>query len=489
MLSRNVLIAISIAFFASLFIALSSYHNNLNADTMVLYLHSIIKWTPFLWGQDRQGMLVQGLTVWIEDPILNVIVQTVLHNMTAVFAFFLLADFLFPRSSWLWMGSLSLLAFIGLSGTGDLYDFFTPWQNYSVSLMLGLLALRFLPRSRAMSFLLLCLSQWSMFSTNVLLAMLMGLKEFFGRPSKSPFFWPSRETVTGLGLLLASSVVGHILRINAPNSYPSDYSMLPLSEGLWGWTHLLADYFQSARSSNWLIALPAALGAAIFLIGKFQTRSVSKTALWPASNLWQQQWLGCRLGLTTAALYALIVGSSRFASAMGFPRRYLIPSLMIWVVSWVGLLWVLKLNPKGNGQDRSLAAPLAFVVLAVSLVLFRFGSPSYSRVKDLFAQKMQPRYEQIARAQCTHLIGSYYRVWESVFFSRMIKSSPLWGITDRAQATQDLWNLDLFSQPRICHWKDESADAKVFIEMFHLANLAPLESVGDLIVLARAPQK
>jgi hypothetical protein len=483
--NRNIFAAIALALVVSTLVALSPYHVNLNADTMVIFLHSIIKWTPFLWGQDRQGMLVQGMTVWIGDPVLNIVVQTVLHILTSIFSFFLLANFLFPRSNWFWIGAASLFAFVGLSGTGDLYDYFTPWQNYSVSLMFGLLAFHYSSRSKVFGFLLLCLSQWSMFSTNVLLVMLLGLKEFFGRPGKSLIFMPSRESRSIFGLIAVSSVVGYFLRMNAPNSYPSDYSILPMNEALLGWKHLLEDYFLSSRSSPWLILLPAALGIILFIYLRVSRQKAGSVEIVQI----KEQWQGCKVGLSTAALYALVVGSSRFASAMGFPRRYLIPSLMIWVVSWVGLLFVFKSGRSLReyvilDSSRIAGASLAILTAAV-LVLFRFGSPSYSGILRIFDQKLSPQYQEVVQANCTHLVGTYYRVWDSVFYSRIVKAPPLWGISDRAQPTRQLWDLELFPEARVCYWQSEENEANALMKMFNISDLERLETVGNLVVLVK----
>src|ERR1700722_10970308 len=97
---RTAVLIIVYAALIGVWIAFSPYYEGVNADAIVTYMHSLLRWTPFMWGQDRYGMLIPALTSGIANPLYNVIAQNALHIFTSVVCFFLLARFLFAGRLW-----------------------------------------------------------------------------------------------------------------------------------------------------------------------------------------------------------------------------------------------------------------------------------------------------------------------------------------------------------------------------------------------------
>jgi hypothetical protein len=404
---------------------------------------------------------------------LNVLAQNTLHMMTSFLTFVLIARFLFSKSNWLEIGLVSAMAFIALSGSGDLKDFLTPWQIYTPALMFGLCALVLAPPYWLLSFCLLCVAVWCNFSVTVLLGILLAARalEESARLGWSLVFPALKLQVLMLGI---SSLVGYVLRLSFPTGGSNSYAALASPyEALTGWIRLLQDSATSPSSSLWLLLAPPIVGLGFCVLT--QWRSVAyfehnRTAIRSAV-----------VGVVSLTLYAMIVGATAFAKSNGYSRRYLIPSLMIWIVSWVGL--TMHLWPK-TGRVRP-SFRFAGALLVVPLLILRFGTPSFHSLEHNLAERFDSEYGDVVKAQCTHVIGDYYRVWDSVFYSRIIGDRELWGITYRSGIIRDKWDLKRFSDPRICYWKNNEQEALDYLSEFSIEGFEQAESIGKMMVLTK----
>lgn len=450
---------------AAMAIALSSYHEHLNADTLITYLVSLIKWTPFYWGQDRYGMLIPGLTAWIKIPILNMVVQSAMHVATSFVTFFLLAKAL-KFTHWIEAGALAAIFYCALSGVGDFVSFFSPWQIYTPAMMFGLLALWCAEKSWIASLLCLIIAQWCNFSVNILLAILiLALSlEQLGRDGWK--VW--RKGLIRHALLLgASSIVGYFLRLPFATTGSSAYSMASWKEGLTGWIEMLVNYRNMTQYSMWMLLLPPALVLVVRFIWRvqFDPRQV-RTAVAALVALW---------------LYGFVIGASVFAKLSGYPPRYLIPSIVIWLVVWAG--FVVQLVPTDWIASKRLRGVFAMMILATIMV--RFGLPSMYAVERALNRRLGPAYEEVQKANCTHVVGDYYRVWENVFYSYIKGEHILWGITFRSEVTYDKWTIKKFSDPHICYWQNNELEARLFLDKLNISDMTRVESRGNVTVLTR----
>jgi hypothetical protein len=455
----------------SLLIALSGYYDGLNADTVVAYMNSSVYWTPYFWDQDRYGMLIPTLTRWIHDPLLNMVAQNVLHIACSIFSFFLLARYLFPRQQILEIGAVATIGYVTLSGLPDIKEFLTPWQIYTPALALGLLGLLVLPNWRR-AIPLAFLAGWCNFAIAVLLGILVlanaanltgqrGFREIRRRFLHQSLF---------IGLTFLS---GWILKIPYSGPGSSGYRFSEPFEAIQGWILLLRDYFTTAPwTSPWLPLFPGALAllvlawVALFDSNRFERRP--------------EIWRAFIAGTFTALAYAFLIGATQFAQDSGYPRRYLIPSFMVWLVACSGL--TLGLLPKSTiaflRQNR-----LALGLIMIIVILCRFGIPSIQSVSQSAARRLEARYNQIPLS-CTHVAGNYYRVWESVFYSRLKGDRPLWGITYRSRITRNLWALENFKNPKICYWQDNEDEAQEFLHEFGIEGLQKRRITDEMVELS-----
>ncbi|MGE0525955.1 MAG: hypothetical protein AB7G93_16535 [Bdellovibrionales bacterium] len=453
-------------------IAFTSYYDGINADTAVAYMNGLIRWTPFMWGQDRYGMLIPALTSAIASPLANVIVQNVLHIAMSCACFFLLAQFLFPGSKAIEIGLLSLFGYLFLSGLPDVKEYLSPWQIYTPAMMFGLLALLALPVSWGLALPLALVAAWCNFAIFVLLALLVLARtlEVIGKAEEG-LRW--RTTLAKQTLLLViMALAGHILKSPYTPSGTSDYTFLPFIQAIQGWIRLALDYGADLNwTSLWLPFFPAVMGVcALFFFMAFGHTSRRREH--------QEALRSFIVGICSALAYAMVVGGTTFAQFNGFPRRYLIPSLMIWVVAWTGLF--LHFVPLTANLRR--AQKLIGSMILIPLLMLRFGPPSPTRVQQALEKRFQPVYAQIP-SSCTHLAGDYYRVWDSVFYSRISGRPPLWGITYRADVVRDLWSLERFRKPRVCYWRDNENEAAKILEQFGLRHLRKVKDGLHMVEL------
>jgi len=177
--------------------------------------------------------------------------------------------------------------------------------------------------------------------------------------------------------------------------------------------------------------------------------------------------------------YAMIFGASIFAKWMGYPHRYLIPSLMLWVICWTALILALIFPTfKFGFKSKSIA-----LVVLIILTTVRFGLPSVNNVRRSLERRLAPIYSPVAETGCTHVTGDYYRVWDSVFYSRLIKGPELWGITGRSRVIEDKWDLKNFPHVRICYWKNNRKEAMEFLEKYNLPEFEEEQTDGPLVIL------
>ena len=422
-------------------------------------------------------MLIPTLTLWITGPIANVVVQNILLVITAVATFFLLAKLIFDEDRDLWFetGIFACLGFFAFSGTGDLNNFLTPWQTYTPAIMLGLCGLLLPRRYFVLSFALLCLSQWCNFAMNILFAILLGFQTL-GKLRRRDNVLDFSKLKLQAALLGASSVFGYFLRKPYQNPESGGYTFMfdNPSQALLGWTRFWSDYATSPRASLLLIWVwPCLVTAALVIF----SRSQKLSSLYSANRNVIRSFLA---GFATLMTYSILAGASVLAKWNGYPHRYLIPCLIIWTVCWCGLF--ANLLP-----DLSFRRKFVASLFIIPICGFRLGWPLPGAVSTSISARLEPDYKNVAQARCTHVVGDYYRVWDSVYYSRVVGGPELWGIAHRSTITYEKWNLNRFTDPRVCFWADNKDQAFGLLNYYRISGLVFSEVVGDIIVLKRGP--
>ena len=479
MISHKILKMILFSLALGLVMALSPYHRIMNPDTMMVYFSSLIRWTPYFWGQDRYGMLLPLLTSWLDDPYWTIILQNTFHSACSILCFFLLPKLLFPRSNFLATGLLSLALFIGFSGTLNLFNFFTPWQIYTPGLLLGLVSLLVLQRSFLGAFLLMGLAQWACFSTGILLGLLILFQQIGGNKSNLRIQF-SLLFKKRLVLIGSAMVAGILFQVHYLTHQTSSYASNDLLQIVYGWTWLIDSYIQSPLASNWLLVGPLFLASAAMLVVAYKNPEAYRK-------------VGDRQTMAVAAMlailfYIVIVGGSVFARSMGFPQRYLIPALIVWSVIWSAVLLeyikTLQWDLFSPGNHASKLAALLIVLLTI----FRFGLPSVEGSRNSIQQAIEPKYKSFAEHQCTHALGFYYVTWPAYFYTLLNEEKAIWPITHRSEVIKDMWAPTITQNSRICYWKDYEEDALKYREEHNLPELVELED-HEIIKVLQLPAK
>jgi hypothetical protein len=470
---RRVAYVLTFSTAVALLIAFSGYYDGLNADTAVAYMNGFVRWTPFFWGSDRYGMLIPALTSSLTNPLANMIAQNTLHIFTSVICFFLLARFFFPGPKVLEIGVLALAGYLLLSGLPDIKEYLSPWNIYTPAMMLGLLALLAMPRYWWLALALGLVAEWCNFAVYVFLAILLLVRsaDEFGRIEWPRLRWQFAQR---LAFLATIALAGYAMKAPFTHFAATPYAPLPWPEAIQGWIRLGVDYCANLKwTSLWLPIFPAVVGLA----------AIAYVAMFHAER-WRENRTAVRssaIALVAALYYAMVVGASIFAKLNGFPRRYLIPSLMLWMVPWVGLtLHLLPFTAHWKPAFKMRAS-----LLLLPLLMWRFGTPSLAHVREALDRRFQPIYAQIP-STCTHVAGDYYRVWDSVLYSRLKGDRPLWGIAYRAEVVQDLWALEKFKNPHVCYWRDNELEARELLAKFQVKELRVIGGSAQVVELGNA---
>jgi len=110
----------------------------------------------------------------------------------------------------------------------------------------------------------------------------------------------------------------------------------------------------------------------------------------------------------------------------------------------------------------------------------RFGLPSLETATAAVDAVVRPDGSEPIRLRCTHVVGPYGPVWNSVFFSRL-QGTPIWGVANRGDQTRDLYSLSHFKEPRICLWKAHMEEAR---DMMNPSGLHVIDQSASMWVMA-----
>jgi hypothetical protein len=118
-----------------------------------------------------------------------------------------------------------------------------------------------------------------------------------------------------------------------------------------------------------------------------------------------------------------------------------------------------------EGRERWHNAANAVALLALLPAVFlRFGPPSPAAARAAFERHVGPVAPAIVAAGCTHVIGSYWRVWPAVLRANEILwqqggKRQVWGITTRSRPTRDLWWPRSWKAARVAVIRDDTVAA------------------------------
>lgn len=406
---------------------IQSWHNS---DTVIHALISIDRYSPFYWSENRFGMLVPLLASPVRDYAWNLLVQSQILVVAGIGVLTLLNAFdrpLRPASPVLRISMAGLL----------LLAFFKPLAAvvlllggpYFLSLFLVLSALHVLlecqrwPAARWIgAAILLLLSFWVNVS-NMVIALIAAA----AWPRIE--FVPLRTRLGALALVIASAAA--ILAFSSQFRGAEFRQLQPWTE----WAGSIGRVAGNLPILMYPAAALAAIAAAVAL--QLMRRKAWKYA--PADAL-----------VLGALCQILATAASTWVARNAYDARYILgPVFVILAVA----LFIL-VGPAAAGIERlsgPATASFACCLLCLAITTRVFGFPSPRSAIAQIERATSDVAAPVERLSCTHVIGNYWYVWETVFHDRMRTGERrLWGVTHRADVTRDLWTAMPVSERRYC---------------------------------------
>ncbi len=442
-------------------LGLSSLEGYFNADAIVPILSSLLHWTPFYWGQSRFGMVVPLTTSLISNPLWNLFLQTIICSFLGLLALFCMAHFLFGSRYAFAIGALSALGYLALLNQPSLYEYVGPSQPYAPALGLAFAGLYFFetdkisPRVRClcriMGIILLAGGFWVTPSLIVTLGPLIVLRDLLGLLNENPrhrYLGITIRTWSILGISICCFSLSISLTMLAP--FHANTSFTPVNEWLPGMQRLAVSFGKRLKPD----VLP--FGYAIcYLI------CVALLCL-------KRDFEGLRIiGSASLCILAAVICDFFFVStnthvAMnGYEGRYLLISrnLLFILCSFVAVVAISRKFPSIRDNFERVT-PLLLGSILILVTIIRFGLPSAHAARESVLQRIPDLEPQIMQAGCTHMAGSYWRVWPLVWrilLERYERGEPakVWGVTVRSDDTQHLWSRIPWNEMRICGLKDD----------------------------------
>jgi hypothetical protein len=376
----------------ALWLDFSTLHAMHTADSFMSVLISLVKWTPYYWGQDRFGMLLPLLAWPVGEPLLNLLVQTFFQVFTTLLAPFVVVRVAGFRGATCLVGGALGVAVVFATIPAEAL----PWIIFNpigLSLVLACVGDELIDtRAWPAGFVLLVVALW----VNIGVLLLVPVIVLFTRKGlvKPAVAWGVAAALARLAMRLWGQ---RSTRLNPewPTAWPH------------AWWELLKNAW-----TDWGVVFFVAVLAVLAVLGVAR-RAVD----------WKR--LGGVAG--ACAVYWLLVGTSRHVADNAFNSRYLAPiALLLPATLWAAAATHVALKRVG-------VVCAAIVVTAAAL---KYG-PANPRA--LIEQRFLAREQQARAAGCTHVAGRYWDVWPIELMSLMEHEPIIWAVSDRSDPTQAEW--------------------------------------------------
>ena len=431
---------------AALCIDLGNFHQLQNSDSIIPVLSSLCRWTPFFWGQNRFGQLLPLLAIPFEHPLTNLLVQTGLAIFAGLSVFFLVPRYLQRDAHWPKTGAVLAVLFLLLAPEEFQFNLLSGCQPYGTSLALSLWGMILIEehanrRNRrgrlAAAWALIMVAHWvNPTSAWVLIPLVVGRYWLDRQIERREFI----VTVTALACSCMTSI-GVSLLIRTCQLYPEDVttSFQLADPRLWPntWWELNSSLCSAA---GWLmpilivLTLGAILAARCSLVGP------------RASVPWRTGFLSVLAAYLT---YLAITGSLTWVQMNSRHYRYMLPAFTMLAAGLASAFWKPFWEAASIWLDRTRRAQRltmsALSVAVASATMLTYGLPSLATVRHHVDVSCGRYSEDIRSAECTHVVGSYWKIWPAVFHAFLWayeRGEPqyLWAEGLRAGAIRDQWS-------------------------------------------------
>lgn len=425
----------------------AAFHGLHHSDSVIPFLVSVVKWTPFYWAQDRYGMLLPLLAWPLRAPYANVLFQSFLMITAGLWCFFLLPRYLRVRG-WLLTGLICGAVFLLQTPPIAFTMLHQPYGVAQSILLAGLLLIepaanergRAETALRSCGYALLAMAaHWVNPATALQFAPLILVREFLHGRRDRGWAWGLVRSAIVFGIALATIALSLHFSSKVDIQHTQN-TILPMAQWFDGVTRLLADFLNGnpgsivVRSAVVLPLVGLALGVALRasrpgfsgVLGWFGVLLSTVAACWvlAASNLHiLQNGYGWRYVQTPVLL--LLLGGAMVLSAAVAP-------------------WFERLPAKALGPAAALMMAIAGVVT--------FGAPTFSPMAE-FAKKHGEAAQSIVDAGCPAVAGDYWQVWPIVLEALQRqraagKSGAIVALSVRTQGVADV--VRAMDPTRIC---------------------------------------
>lgn len=436
---------------AALWIDFGSIHRGQHSDALLHVLNSLLRWTPFMWEQDRFGMLVPLLARPIRHPLANLLFQDFLTVSCGLATFFLLARYAIRDASYPAAAALGASGFLALTPPFYRFDFLVNAAYLEIGLALALGALILLePGAAGVSWPrrlgalgLMATAHWVNCATALLLGPLVLLRGLLGlEPARLTTSGPPPDRLrelarrawrseTGQALLVLGIgyEIGQWLMMLTPFR-PTNLAALPMAEWPRTWWRMAKVSWADLAPPLWPAAL--ALEAAVGLAGLLR----------PGRRGTAGMRRGVAALLMTAVALALLMGTRLWVKINAYGIRFLFPSALL-AQTAVAATAVAAVGGTARRPSRVWGPIVAGAVLLASGA-WSYGRPSLAGVRRDIDYRCGALTDDLLASGCTHLAGDYWTVWAAVFHANLElyergESRTLWGVTERSSPTFPLW--------------------------------------------------
>lgn len=469
-----------------------AYHQHHHGDSIVPVLTSLYHWTFFLWEDDRFGNLLPLLARPIQHPLWNLMLQCGLAILAGLVSFFVLARCL-TRESWLPLGAVAALLYFG--GYGSVGGgMFVPSHPYGLALALAGAGLVLMLPDRGVAWwriaagvALVLAAHWVAVTVALVLVPVLLGRWWYGLGTESPVPVPAdviSPAEAGPEPVANSRAGKH----RAPFGLSRPIPALVFSPSGGALVVVLAafsaSYGASARSAFHVAGryapLPAVQWGENWLgLGRNVVAELPWT-LWIVAPLiavlgvsvgyWRRDRPALRTGIRLGATFAtagilsfLLTGSITWVKLQDHSARYAIPAVFMLELSLLsaGLIPLLAaLSERGRRQ----AAWLSLTAL-LAVCLIKAEPPSVRGVHENLDRTLGMRTTEILASGATHIVGTYWNVWPSVYHANLTlheqhSARTVWGVTQRSSPTADVWARMPVSDMRLCAALDDGEAAK-----------------------------
>lgn len=454
---------------AALCIDLGNFHRQQNADSIVPVLSSLYRWTPFFWGQNRLGQLLPLLATPFENPLTNMLVQAGLGIFSGVFALFLLTRYLQRDVHWPATGAMLVTLFLLLAPRSFQFNLLSSCQPYGASLALALMGLILLEVDRtthygrmriAAAWVLMALAHWVNPTSAWVLIPLVVFRYILGRQVEWSVCVASVSALAGTSLLS----MGASLVVRKFYLFPEDTatSFALADPRLWPTT-----WWQLAEgtgvAAGWLV--PALL--AITCVANLGARRAGEAPSF-------QRWSQFLPALLAALAYLAVTGSLTHVQLSGRHHKYMTPAFAMLAAALACTFWAPFWSRLcgSSGPVRRMCGLFKYALPAAVLgaATFQYGVPSMTTVRrdiDIGCGRFS---DDIRSAGCTHLVGSYWKVWPAMFHANLVafergESSRVWGEVLRATVIRDRWDdipVERMTLALLTDGSEEDVEAGIF---------------------------